>query len=106
MARRWREFFGLVAQANYLTVNNDHPRSAIIFGIFLVQFSLPVNLSIYMTGGYPQVRGRKIDFIISHPGYLYISAELELRRPNKGHYRLDRLLQRKAKEGVMVHIIL
>ncbi|RDB18070.1 Phospholipase D1 [Hypsizygus marmoreus] len=36
----------------------------------------------------------------------WLSPELELRRPNKGRYRLDRLLERKAKEGVKIYIIL
>lgn len=29
-----------------------------------------------------------------------------MRRPNKLKYRLDHLLEKKAKEGVKVHIIL
>ena len=33
-------------------------------------------------------------------------AELQLRRPNKNRYRLDRLLEKKAKEGVKIYIIL
>ena len=32
--------------------------------------------------------------------------ELEMRRPNKERYRLDRLLERKAKEGVKIYVIL
>ncbi|KAF9242554.1 phospholipase D [Melanogaster broomeanus] len=36
----------------------------------------------------------------------WISPELQLRRPNKEKYRLDRILERKAKEGVKIHIIL
>lgn len=32
--------------------------------------------------------------------------ELLLRRPSKDKYRLDRLLERKAKEGVKIYIIL
>jgi phosphatidylserine/phosphatidylglycerophosphate/cardiolipin synthase-like enzyme len=37
---------------------------------------------------------------------LTLFSELQMRRPNKDRYRLDRLLARKAKEGVMVYIIL
>lgn len=34
------------------------------------------------------------------------SIELQMRRPNKDKYRLDRLLERKAKEGVKIYVIL
>jgi phosphatidylserine/phosphatidylglycerophosphate/cardiolipin synthase-like enzyme len=33
-------------------------------------------------------------------------AELQMRRPGKDKYRLDNLLQRKAREGVKIFIIL
>jgi phospholipase D1/2 len=33
-------------------------------------------------------------------------VELQLRRPNMDKYRLDRLLERKAKEGVKIYVIL
>ncbi|TFK40629.1 hypothetical protein BDQ12DRAFT_679780 [Crucibulum laeve] len=36
----------------------------------------------------------------------WLSPELHLRRPNKDRYRLDKLLERKAKEGVKIYIIL
>ncbi|KAI0317663.1 hypothetical protein OF83DRAFT_1276417 [Amylostereum chailletii] len=36
----------------------------------------------------------------------WLSPELQLRRPGKPKYRLDRLLQKKATEGVKVYIIL
>ncbi|KAJ7600958.1 phospholipase D [Mycena floridula] len=36
----------------------------------------------------------------------WLSPELQLRRPNKERYRLDRLLQRKAREGVKIYVIL
>ncbi|KAG0704279.1 phospholipase D [Suillus ampliporus] len=36
----------------------------------------------------------------------WLSPELQLRRPDKLKYRLDYLLERKAKEGVKIHIIL
>ncbi|TFY72827.1 hypothetical protein EVG20_g164 [Dentipellis fragilis] len=36
----------------------------------------------------------------------WLSPELLLRRPGKPKYRLDHLLERKAKEGVKIHIIL
>ncbi|THV05210.1 phospholipase D [Dendrothele bispora CBS 962.96] len=36
----------------------------------------------------------------------WLSPELHMRRPDKDHYRLDRLLERKAKEGVKIFIIL
>ncbi|KAF4577108.1 Phospholipase D1 [Pleurotus pulmonarius] len=36
----------------------------------------------------------------------WLSPELQMRRPNKERYRLDRLLERKAKEGVKIYIIL
>ncbi|KAI5121406.1 hypothetical protein M0805_003178 [Coniferiporia weirii] len=36
----------------------------------------------------------------------WLSPELQLRRPHKERYRLDRLLEQKAKEGVKIYIIL
>ncbi|KAJ7069910.1 phospholipase D, partial [Mycena amicta] len=36
----------------------------------------------------------------------WLSPELQLRRPNKDRYRLDHLLERKAKEGVKIYVIL
>ncbi|XP_006462684.1 hypothetical protein AGABI2DRAFT_186563 [Agaricus bisporus var. bisporus H97] len=36
----------------------------------------------------------------------WLSPELFLRRPNMDRYRLDRLLERKAKEGVKIYVIL
>ncbi|KAF9221001.1 phospholipase D [Gyrodon lividus] len=36
----------------------------------------------------------------------WLSPELQMRRPNKDKYRLDKILERKAKEGVKIHIIL
>ncbi|KIK24525.1 hypothetical protein PISMIDRAFT_645727 [Pisolithus microcarpus 441] len=36
----------------------------------------------------------------------WLSPELELRRPNKLKYRLDNVLERKAKEGVKIFIII
>ncbi|KAL0576864.1 Phospholipase D1 [Marasmius crinis-equi] len=35
----------------------------------------------------------------------WLSPELQMRRPGKDHYRVDRLLERKAKEGVKIYII-
>ncbi|KAF8349296.1 phospholipase D, partial [Amanita rubescens] len=36
----------------------------------------------------------------------WLSPELQLRRPQKERYRLDNLLQRKAREGVKIYVIL
>ncbi|KAI0338902.1 phospholipase D [Trametopsis cervina] len=36
----------------------------------------------------------------------WLSPELQLRRPNMEKYRLDHLLERKAKEGVKIYVIL
>ncbi|KAF7314305.1 Phospholipase [Mycena kentingensis (nom. inval.)] len=36
----------------------------------------------------------------------WLSPELEMRRPNKDRYRLDHLLERKAKDGVKIYVIL
>lgn len=36
---------------------------------------------------------------------LTLLSELQLRRPNKDKYRLDKLLQRKAREGVKIFVI-
>lgn len=34
------------------------------------------------------------------------TAELQLRRPSKDKYRLDRILERKASQGVKIYVIL
>ncbi|KAI0789639.1 phospholipase D [Abortiporus biennis] len=36
----------------------------------------------------------------------WLSPELQMRRPNMGRYRLDHLLEKKAKDGVKIYIIL
>jgi phospholipase D1/2 len=36
----------------------------------------------------------------------WLSPEVLMRRPHKEHYRLDHLLEKKAKEGVKIYIIL
>ena len=56
-----------------------------------------------MTGGYLQVRAT----ILRSPMHPPIrTTELQLRRPNKARYRLDKLLEKKAKEGVKIYIII
>jgi len=54
-----------------------------------------------MTGGYPQVRSFAL---VTLQSLIYL--ELLLRRPGKERYRLDCLLERKAKEGVKIYVIL
>ena len=56
-----------------------------------------------MIGGYRLVR---CAFTIAAGPTLILSLELQMRRPLKEQYRLDRLLERKAKEGVKIYIIL
>jgi phosphatidylserine/phosphatidylglycerophosphate/cardiolipin synthase-like enzyme len=53
-----------------------------------------------MIGGCRQVRVQAFSFSFTNP-----DTELQLRRPDKDKYRLDKLLERKAKEGVKIHII-
>ncbi|TFK52257.1 phospholipase D [Heliocybe sulcata] len=36
----------------------------------------------------------------------WLSPELQMRRPHMGKYRLDKLLERKAREGVKIYVIL
>jgi phosphatidylserine/phosphatidylglycerophosphate/cardiolipin synthase-like enzyme len=45
-------------------------------------------------------------FIENISSHIHRPTELEMRRPNKERYRLDRLLERKAKEGVKIYVIL
>ena len=35
-----------------------------------------------------------------------LTTELQLRRPSKDNYRLDTILERKAKQGVKIYVIL
>jgi phospholipase D1/2 len=49
--------------------------------------------------------GEECNFAVVLASLTYGQPELQLRRPNKDKYRLDRLLERKAKEGVKVFII-
>ena len=73
-------------------------------GISRVQSCLRRNLSIFTTGG----------CLLVSPSWLFLDlsthmasiAELQLRRPRQEKYRLDHLLERKAKEGVKVYVIL
>ena len=37
--------------------------------------------------------------------FIPLRVDLYMRRPRKESYRLDRLLKRKAEEGVMVYVI-
>ncbi|PPQ89645.1 hypothetical protein CVT25_013832 [Psilocybe cyanescens] len=45
-------------------------------------------------------------FLLIPTVYTCRLLELQMRRPNKDRYRLDHLLERKAKEGVKIYIIL
>jgi phospholipase D1/2 len=40
------------------------------------------------------------------PNMLILTPEIQLRRPDKPRYRLDKLLEKKAKEGIKIHIII
>lgn len=57
-----------------------------------------------MTGGYPQVCPMIIIQML--PVITHTLLELKLRRPGMDKYRLDHLLEKKAKEGVKIYIIL
>lgn len=70
-------------------------------GTCLALYCSPRTWYIFMTGGYPQV-----EFFASATFQPLIYLELLLRRPGKERYRLDRLLERKAKEGVKIYVIL
>ncbi|KAG6810808.1 hypothetical protein H0H92_010252 [Tricholoma furcatifolium] len=50
--------------------------------------------------------GEKKKTVFSPSEPMCYMPELQLRRPGKERYRLDRLLERKAKEGVKIYIIL
>ena len=57
-----------------------------------------------MIGGFLQVC---IPSLLETRAYmLKTGLEIQLRRPNKERYRLDHLLERKAKEGVKIYVIL
>ena len=80
--------------------------SVIISGTFLVPYCSRRILFIFTIGGYHPVIS---PVSLSYPRLLMrVSSiiELQLRRPGKERYRLDRLLQRKAQEGVKIYIIL
>lgn len=55
-----------------------------------------------MIGGFLQVKSLQYLMI----SFAHATVELQMRRPNKDRYRLDRLLERKAKEGVKIYVIL
>ena len=57
-----------------------------------------------MIGGYLQVGVCHLKTIPNQKNWRAI--ELQLRRPNKDRYRLDNLLERKAREGVKIYVIL
>ena len=48
-----------------------------------------------------------VSHVTVHPPVcLLATSELQMRRPGKPNYRLDHLLERKAKEGVKVFVII
>ena len=56
-----------------------------------------------MIGGYLLVR--IVPYTIACMKINLVAAELQMRRPGLPKYRLDNLLERKAKEGVKVYVI-
>lgn len=81
--------------------------SEITSGICRRPSCLPRNPYISMIGGYLRVGA--CPFIILLPIHLMNSnepIELQMRRPNKDRYCLGNLLQRKAREGVKIYVIL
>ena len=56
-----------------------------------------------MTGGFLLV---SYPSTVVKPFILIPRVELQMRRPNKEKYRLDKLLERKAREGVKIYVIL
>ena len=79
--------------------------SAIISGTFLVLFCSRKSRFISTIGGYLRVsQCAACSWFVSDTSEPVV--ELQLRRPGKERYRLDRLLQRKAQEGVKIYIIL
>lgn len=78
--------------------------SVITSGICREQSLSHARVFKYMIGGSPLVR---ISVTTSSVCLLrFIWVELHMRRPNKDRYRLDNLLEKKAKEGVKIYIIL
>ena len=60
----------------------------------------------FTTGGCHLVRRLSFFEIYELNYQSSLNIELQMRRPNKGRYRLDKLLERKAKEGVKIYVIL
>jgi phospholipase D1/2 len=86
-----------------LYIISDSRHSGITSGTYLAPCCLLGKRSTFMIGGYPQVN------VVPSAYSVFTkcrATELQLRRPNKEKYRLDKLLERKAKEGVKIHIIL
>ena len=74
-------------------------------GTFREQFYWLVKVYTFTIGGYRQVC--ELLFLIPVcPSEMNFVLELQMRRPHKDRYRLDRLLEKKAKEGVKIYIIL
>ena len=102
--------------------------SVITFGTSHVPFSSPRRAYTSTVGGFPQVsypwlRTRFLNLSLVLLLHCYLDfwlpcswseilttflhwIELEMRRPDKERYRLDKLLERKAKEGVKIYVIL
>jgi hypothetical protein len=99
--------------------------SAITFGTSPALFSSQRRAYTFTIGGFLQVSycgtlpSKDLDalifssvaffglsFIENISSHVHHPIELEMRRPNKERYRLDRLLERKAKEGVKIYVII
>ena len=78
--------------------------SGIISGTCRGLSCLRARLSRFTTGGSHRVRSiPRLHFL---PIVLIFPPELQMRRPHKDKYRLDNLLEMKAREGVKIYIIL
>ena len=86
----------------------NHGYSVIISGTSLEPFCWLRKAFISMIGGYPRVRSicTLYYYNMSWLRTNMLVSELKLRRPGMDRYRLDYLLERKAKEGVKIYIIL
>lgn len=100
MAGRWRES---PVQSNYVT-DSLCLISVTTFGTFLVLYCWRRRVSTFMIGGYLPVSIQTA--LLYRMSTNLIIPELQMRRPGMPKYRLDNLLERKAKEGVKIYIIL
>lgn len=94
-----------VCQHSFGQNSTNSMHSGTTCGTFLVPSCWHVSAYTSTTGGCHRVC-HCVKLGAHRTDKLFTLSELQMRRPRKDKYRLDKLLERKAKEGVKIYVIL